>query len=213
MKRWGMARSYDAAMPDPILLVAAAAATAAGAAGLVRYLRARSAPPIRRAREVRDGEQVRIQGAARELKGGTAGPLSGRKCLKWRVDVEREIRKNKTTYWERHAHGESREDFLVDDGTVAVRVLGAKVELNVAAPWSTSREAAPPAVRDFVAQRGESIDHELRWRERVVLEGDSVTVAGVARWEAGTPNAQTGYRDAARRLVIDAPDLGWIDVR
>lgn len=197
-------------MPAPIVLLLAGAATIAGGAQLLRYVRARRAPAPKPGREARDGDPVLIEGTARSAGAGSVAPITGRACLKWHVEVEREVRANRSTAWVPHLTDESRGDFLVDDGTITARVLGAKAELRMKGPWSAG---APSSLRDFVAQRGESIDHELRWRERRVCEGDPVTVVGVARWETSASAAGAGYRGAGRQLVIEAPDVGWIEVR
>jgi len=70
----------------------------------------------------------------------------------------------------------------------------------------------------ILAERGHSseawvFNKTMRYREAVVMLGETVAVVGTGRWEhdpEGTTKAGSGYRDAElpMPLVLDAPDAG-----
>ncbi|HZO12431.1 MAG TPA: hypothetical protein VFB62_04210 [Polyangiaceae bacterium] len=160
-------------------------------------------------RDAREGELIEIHGSVQASPQTMRAPVSGVVCAKWDLYVEEQERQHDNRYWKLLLHAESGCDFFVDDDSGRARILGAKVELRGRGQW---QHLLTETLRDFLAARGYATTDGMRWRESLLRNGDRVTVTGIARWERDESGSGTGYRNLGRRLVIDAPDVGWIKV-
>jgi hypothetical protein len=190
---------------DPFLVTLFAlpvlGALGAGYSFLTRDLRTKRA--LRRLRptriaDARDGVLVKITGKVAPAAGALAAPISQRACVYYHVlHEERGVTMVNAARFERWSEAGEEEDvcdFLVEDasGTAVVK----------------AREVDWPLVILGSGAWTQTVDLEAgqRTREAVLAPGDTITVAGWARWDATSvadPKAPPGlYRDGPRRRLI-----------
>lgn len=168
--------------------------------------------------DVSDGERVRIVGRAVTAQTVRA-PLSGRACAYWRVLVEEDSGESGWGTVIDHAEGV---DFHVEDGTGRARVDTSKVKAILIRDHTRESgfgKDATPELEAFLASHGRTsagwlFNKTLRYREGIVEAGETVAVAGFARWEPDPERAPsaTGYREVApaRRVVIEGGGQGHV---
>ena len=200
-----------------IVWVAAAGTVGVIAAAAARYLRsearfeAAAKLPITPMRQVADGALVKVAGTVDPESARLSGPITGRACVAWSVEVQawdgyKEFWYEVVTEWR-------SEDFvLVGDGGVRARVVvdGAEViygyDRQASATWRT---LPPERVQEFLRHRLSFVDRgrlKYRVREAALEPGERVVVIGKARREldGASPADGGAYREAAQRLVFAA---------
>lgn len=181
--------------------------------------RAMRSVPLRRIKDVVEGEKARVIGEV-EAERTVAAPLSGRPCTYWRVTVL-EQRGGKNRHWVTVVDEHDGVDFFLRDGAAKALVKTELVQavLDKDAKLSSGvLNDATPQLEAFLAERGHStqgwiFNKTMRYHEGVVEPGERVCVVGVGRWERDPDEqarAGTGYRDAQmpKRLVLQSPDDG-----
>ena len=201
-----------------IAWLAVAGTVGALTAATARYLRsearleaAAAKLPLTAMRQVVDGVRVKVAGTIDPESARLSGPITGRACVAWSVDLQA---------WDRPKHRwydvltEWRsEDFVLLGEGVSARVVvdGARLiyedDRQALASWRTPPRAR---VREFLARHGRSVDGyghvEYRCREAVLEPGERIVVVGKARRELdGTSPGDGGaYREAPQRLIFEA---------
>jgi hypothetical protein len=205
---------------------------AAGTVGVltavaVRYLRnernevrleiAAGKLPLTPMRQVADGVLVKVAGIVDPESARLSGPITGRACVAWSVEVQawdsyKEVWYEVVTEWR-------SEDFVIVGDGVSARVVvdGAEViyghDRQASATWRT-----PPAegVQEFLRHRLSFVDRgrgKYRVREAALEPGERIVVIGKVRRELdGTSPGDGGaYREAPQRLVFAAASAPlWI---
>jgi len=207
--------------------IAATGAVCAVAAAGARYLRsdarlesAAEKLPLTPMHQVADGRRVKVAGIVDPESARLSGPITGRLCVAWSVDVQAWDSRNHVWY-DVLTEWRSEDFVLVGDGVSARVVIdGAKVVYehdNEAC--ATSRTPPPERVREFLARHGFSLNYMgrrmYRCREAVLEPGERIVVVGKARRELdGTPVGGGGgaYREPPQRLVFAAAGAAplWI---
>jgi hypothetical protein len=195
---------------------------AAGTVGVLtavaaRYLRsearleAAAKLPLTPMRQVADGVLVKVAGIVDPESARLSGPITGRACVAWSVEVQawdsyKNLWYDVLTEWR-------SEDFVLVGDDVSARVVVDGAELiyghdrEARATWRT-----PPTerVREFLARHRRSVDdwggRTYRCREAALEPGERIVVIGKARRELdGTSPGDGGaYREAPQRLVFAA---------
>ena len=106
-------------------------------------------------------------------------------------------------------------DFLVGDGTGHAQVRFAAGSYAIQQDFhvrSFAGHGGSAAVHELLARHLTNLpgNHRLRIVEGVLAEGERVDVAGVGRWRSVAEDDFAGYRDAPRRLFLEAPAKGRI---
>jgi hypothetical protein len=169
--------------------------------------------PVRPIREVMDGEVARVVGAV-SVDAPVSAPLSGRPCAYWRVVVEERRRRGKNSRWVTVIDDHGGVDFVVSDETGRALVKTGHVRAVLDKDHGRSSgflNDATPELDHFLASRGHTsqgflFNKSMRFREGVVEPGETVAVVGAARWEPDPElgaQDRAGYRDRAKRLVLD----------
>ncbi|MBX3274002.1 MAG: hypothetical protein KF729_27300 [Sandaracinaceae bacterium] len=211
----------------PVALVAAVVVAIALGTFLAWYFsadqrlkRRMRATPQRAIADVVEGERVRIVGRVRG-DATIAAPLSGRPCVYYRVVVEEQRRRGKSSYWATLVDEERGVEFLVEDGAGVARVpvghVQAVLEGDARGNSGFLRDPTPE-LEAFLAARGHAttgwvFNKTIRYREGVAEPGERVAVVGTGRWERdpeASAKAGEGYREATmpKRLVLEAPSDG-----
>jgi hypothetical protein len=177
-----------------------------------------SAAPLKKIRDVSQGELVKIVGRIEPHAPVLTAPLSGRSCSYFEAVVEERVsRKNSTGWRVRIRETDVREFFVVDGtGRALVEVANAHVvAVQDHHQSSGTFDDASPELEAYLARHGESstgllgFNKTLRYREAVLELGEEVAVLGRARWEIdphATSGEGAGYRGGAKRLVLEAPE-------
>jgi hypothetical protein len=181
--------------------------------GILRALGIRKGQPVAIADAV-EGTLVRLSGLARRGSGAITAPLTGDPCVAFQLHVERlERQQRNNENWLPLVSDEGRVDFFLEDDTGRARILGAKIEIATGFFGDWQQGAANQPLQDLIARQGESHAQTLRWRELVIRDGDPLEVVGLAKRGEVTGQNGAGYRGTRQELVVDAPDIGWIQVR
>lgn len=176
-----------------------------------RALSALRTTPIR---DVKSGDIVRIEGRVRVIEPVLNAPLTGRACVHYDLQVEKQASKNRME----RVIGETKSvPFAVEDdsgvATVEVTSFQATVELD---RDETPREPTAAQLKLLQAHKLDDrsafgLRKQLTFREGVLEAGERVVVMGRARWDDDADGAlipSEDYRAQKRekRLVIEAYD-------
>lgn len=168
-----------------------------------------------------EGALVKVTGRL-TLAGDTSleAPLSGRRCAAYRAEVEERRSSGKSSHWVNIIRDDDVMDFAIEDdtGRALIKAIGAKlvIERDDHQTSGTFNDASERA-EAFLMLHGKSsesflgLNKGMRYQEGVLEPGEEVTVLGKARWEMDPDKSRSaGYRDRAKRLVIDMADDGTL---
>jgi hypothetical protein len=145
--------------------------------------------------EVRDGKAVRLVGRLRLSLPPLSAPVTGKSCAYYFLRIL-EVDRESVREIERL---DNRLDFTIEDGSgrALVRVDNARFVARIA---ETDRSERLDVLERFrLSRRG-----QLILQESLVCPDDEVTVVGTARWEIDPKLEAESYREAPRRLVLEA---------
>jgi hypothetical protein len=206
--------------PFAIAGLAAAAIIAVAAIVGARRLRRlrkrlRGIPRVRVA-DAPDGAIVALEGVARSLA-TRAAPLSGAMVIGYRAVI-----------WERSEQSDrvlvdvsDAGDFELEDASGRALVRGDAAQLAFVRDYRKTNgllSGAPPEVQALLEAHNEPLrslwmERPLAWAEHFLEEGEPVFVVGRARREIyHGGGAETGYREAPTRVVIEPPPGGCVFV-
>ena len=184
-----------------------------------RQVTRRALLAARRARiaEVGAGARVKLVGKLAYAGEPLCAPFSRRKCALYWVAVE-DRHASRSEQWAEILQDRQMVSFWVEDesGRALVEAdVMPHVAMVVDAHFDSGLLDDPePHIRAWATDRGIEtqgmlFNKTLRYRESVLEAGDTVAVLGEAHWERDPdPEAQHGYRERAKRLVVRAPADG-----
>ena len=214
-------------MPDPFLLVGIFAIAFGGIAFSLWYFSEaqRTKRALKGSRAVRivdapEGATVKISGQVRLGERTLTSPVGQRPCAVYQVLVEELRRGGKNSQWVTIVDDREVVEFFLEDGSGRARVMpmgelvSLAIERDVHVRTGSFDEPEPHLV-EYLQSRGHDtegwfgINKKLRWREGVIEDGEEVAVLGRCRREVDPdPRATAGYREKAKRLVVEPPDDG-----
>jgi hypothetical protein len=201
-------------VPLPIAVVAAAVAVTVVGVSFVFSTDARTRRALKKVRvtpisALQPGQRARVRGrivAAGEL---LSAPLSERVCVYYLATAEQLRSSGNTNTWREIAREEYSRDFVVEDGSGAVRVRMSVPRVAIVRDVNTRSgtfDDANHREEAFLQRHGLQSTIELlglnktiRYVEGALEPGEEVTVLGLVREE---------LVDGRRTLVLDAPDDG-----
>lgn len=169
----------------------------------------------------KDGELVKIQGRVEMGDPAICSPVGGRRCA-----LSESVVSFVMEELPHPKHGDPtvlvrerlpRELHVADESGRAIVELGsARIVLSREDRRRADLTSDPsPLLRRYLAQHGyEAAVFEgrtLRCEERILEHGDPIWIVGRARWERDphpVGYVRTGYREIARRLVLEPPASG-----
>jgi hypothetical protein len=154
---------------------------------------------------------VKLVGRVRILDRDLTAPLTERRCVAWRVQVDQSIGDGSKTIiddWRAI-------DFLLDDGAAvaSIRVETAELELSLDGHRSSGfMNDAPEHIEAFLARHGKksttlfgAVNRSLQYAEGALEPDKEIVVCGTARWEPDPdPRNAQGYRETPMRLIVEA---------
>lgn len=179
---------------------------------------------LRAAKSVRiadapEGSLVKISGQVKLGDRTLTSPIGQRPCAVFQVTVEELRSSGKSSSWVTLVDDRDFVEFHLEDGTGVARVvpmppLDLAIEKDVHVRTGSFDEPEPHLV-DYLHARGYAtegwfgINKKLRWREGVIEAGEEIAVLGACRRELDPdPRATQGYREKAKRLVVESPAGG-----
>jgi hypothetical protein len=165
-----------------------------------------------------ENEDLRVSGRLAFIDGRSLeAPLSGRACAAWRIIVRERRGRGKDKRWVTLVEEEESIDFALEDGDARAVVDGDAVTLAVDFDDEGGQGAlftqSTPRFDAFLAERGIPskewiFSKRLEYREGVLAEGETVTVAASGTWENDPGRIGQGYRDVGKRLRLNAMSDG-----
>ncbi len=118
-----------------------------------------------------------------EPRSSVKAPFSGHDCAYWQVDISRRTKDG----WSIVHHNASGAPFFIEDGTAAALVYpqGAECKLTFGVEEVCNGPFLPPCYSEYIQKQGLTLVGvmsvgQMRFRERVVQEGQRVFVLGTA---------------------------------
>lgn len=141
-----------------------------------------------------------------------AAPFSGRACVFWDVDISVPRRRAGWTVVHRDHSGQP---FLIDDGTATAWIYprGAESRLRFTQEEVCAGVALPECYARYMSERGLLMRHlwrigVMRFRERVLEEGERVYVLGSAEPRGRAITISDGDVEAEAATGTDGPRTG-----
>lgn len=167
--------------------------------------------------DVADGERVKLVGKLAYADAPVEAPFSRRDCAAYWLTVEQESA-GESKSWNELVQDRRMVSFWVEDDSGRALVeadVMPQVAMVVDAHFDSGFLDDPEThIRAWMTDRGLEtkglmFNKTLRYREGVLEAGETVAVLGEAHWELDPdPDAQHGYRERAKRLVVRAPAAG-----
>ncbi len=166
-----------------------------------------------------EGAIVKVTGRlVFEGEAALEGPLTGRTCAGFTVVVKERRQSGKSSYWKTVLDIHDTVDFVVEDetGRALVKAGGAKLLLirdeHIRSGFLTDAPIHAEALLLDNGMKSENflgMNKAMTFAEGVLEPGEEVAILGVGTWEMDPdPTRSEGYRDRAKRLVIDMADDG-----
>jgi hypothetical protein len=160
---------------------------------------------------------VKLVGTVRSVGEPLVAPLSGRRCVAWRVAVQQEMELGERDHWQTIRTVNRASDFLLADAGHTARVDAAGAQLDLVSDSNAltgTFDNPTPAEAEFFAANPVSTDallgfqRNLRYIEVILEEGATVAAVGVAaaEFDPSGGSAGSGYRDPAQRIVLSSTD-------
>lgn len=188
----------------------------------LRHTRLIEDTPTSRVRSAHQG-YVELEGGARPLDDQpVVSPLTGTTCVWWFYEIEKRVRRNKSTSWKTIDKKSSDAPFyLVDEtGRCMVNPVGAEVVTTVKQIWhgSTAWPGGPPSGSRFFSMGG------YRYTERLIRPETDVYALGLFSTRSVVMDGEeenAALRDklaewkqnAARMKLLDVNKDGQVDVK
>ena len=201
-------------VPLPIAVVAAAVAVTVVGVSFVFSTDARTRRALKKVRvtpisALQPGQRARVRGRIVAAGDLLSAPLSERVCVYYLATAEQMRSSGNTNTWREIAREEYSRDFVVEDGSGAVRVRMNVPRVAIVRDVNTRSgtfDDANHREEAFLKRHGLQSTSELlglnktiRYVEGALEPGEEVTVLGLVREE---------LVDGRRTLVLDAPDDG-----
>jgi len=184
--------------------------------------------PHQRIGSLRTNTYSKIDGKALNIEKPLIAPLSKRKCVFYKIHIEKKVSTGKNSHWKTIINEEQIQDFFIEKNSERIIVLPTKVPKNYSDYLVTDKNASSGTFNDptpefksllnFYNIETENLfgfNKKLRYSEAIVEVGERITVAGYIKWmELENPIADYSYSSIAsmtangkdKILITDTPD-------
>ncbi len=166
----------------------------------------------KRISELDEDELGKVVGHARAIGETLVAPLTGRPCVYFVATVEEQRSNSKSSYWKTIIRETRGVPFVLEDGTgrAIVDATAAKVALDFDGRSKSGTFDNPTEVeKAFLARHGQKgqgwiFNRQLRYREAVIAEGETIAVlgAGTREPDPDAPPAEAYRGEAPTRLRL-----------
>lgn len=189
--------------------------------------RALSKIPLKPVGSLRTNELTKVTGKALHVQEPLIAPLSKRKCVYYSIIIEQQTHTGKSSHWKTILSKEEIQDFFIDCRGDYVIVQPKKQPKNFISYLVPDKKATSGTFNDPTPEfesllRRYNIDSttffgfnkQLRYKEGIIEVGETITVAGIAKWkELNAPIPEYPYskiatlesNDKQKLLITDLP--------
>lgn len=185
--------------------------------------------PNKPASSLKTNELSKVSGKALHVKEPLIAPYSKRECVFYQIIIQQHVSHGKSSHWKTLVEEERSQDFFVNTNNdfVIVSPKGNPKNYNcflVKDQDQNSGTFNDPTPKFIAVLKHYNIDHttlfgfnkRLRYKEGVIEIGETVTVAGVAKWKTlSEPIAEYPYSkiaslestDKQKIIITDLPEV------
>jgi hypothetical protein len=188
--------------------------------------RALSKIPLKPVGSLRTNELTKVTGKALHVHEPLIAPLSKRKCVYYSIKIEQKKQSGKNSHWKTILREEEIQDFFIDCRGDYVIVQPQKEPRNFISYLVPDKKAASGTFNDPTPEfesllRRYTIEStglfgfnkHLRYKEGIIEVGETITVAGIAKWkELNEPIPEYPYSKIATLESSDKQKLMITDL-
>lgn len=188
--------------------------------------RALSKIPLKPVGSIRTNELTKITGKALHVHEPLIAPLSKRKCVYYSIKIEQKRQTGKSSHWKTILREEEIQDFFIDCRGDYVIVQPQKEPRNFISYLVPDKKASSGTFNDPTPEfesllRRYNIEStglfgfnkQLRYKEGIIEVGETITVAGIAKWkELSEPIPEYPYSKIATLESSDKQKLMITDL-
>jgi len=151
--------------------------------------------PLLRIGSLRTNTYSKIEGKALNIEEPLIAPLSKRKCVFYKIDIEKKVSSGKSSHWKTIVEEERIQEFFIEQNSERVIVLTERKPKNYYDYLVTDKETSSgtfsnPTPEFKALLESYNIDtqgflgfnKQLRYSESIVEVGERITVAGYIKW-------------------------------
>lgn len=184
--------------------------------------------PHNRIGSLRTNTYSKIEGKALNINEPFLAPLSKRKCVFYKIEIAKRVKRGKNSYWKTLVDEEHIQDFFIEQHGERVLVLPKKKPRNYRSYLVTDENAKSGTFNDPTPEFKRLLDsynidaqglfgfnNQIRYTEAIVEVGERITVAGNIKWmELEEPITDYGYTTIAsitngtgkdKLIITDSP--------
>lgn len=183
--------------------------------------------PHQRVGSLRTNSYSKIEGNALNIEIPLIAPLSKRKCVFYKIRIEKKVNRGKNSRWETILDQQQIQDFFIDQNGERVIIFPTKKPKNYFDYLVTDKTTSSGTFNDPTPEFLELLNSyniksegffgfnkQLRYEEAIIEVGERVTVAGHIKWvELEQPITNYNYSSIAsitakgkdKILITDSP--------
>ncbi len=185
--------------------------------------------PYKPASSLKTNELSKVSGKALHVKEPLIAPYSKRKCVFYQIEIQQKVSNGKSSHWKTIVSEERCQDFFINSNSDFVIVSPKEHPKNYTCFLVKDQDQNSGTFNDpspkFVALlQHYNINHttlfgfnkRLRYKEGVIEIGETITVAGIAKWKSlSEPIPEYPYSkiatlessDKQKLMITDLPDV------
>ncbi|MGB6269003.1 MAG: hypothetical protein WBF67_08340 [Olleya sp.] len=154
---------------------------------------------------------AKIEGTACNIEDPLIAPLSKRKCVFYKMKIDKKVQSGKSAHWKTIVNEEMIQDFFVEQTGERLVVLPTKVPKNYydylitdektnSGTWNDPTPEFKKLLKSYnIETEGLfGFNKQLRYSEAIVEVGERITVAGFVKWmKLDNPVADYNYSSVA----------------
>ncbi|WP_034060774.1 hypothetical protein [Lacinutrix jangbogonensis] len=171
---------------------------------------------------------AKIEGKALNVEQPLIAPLSKRKCIYYKIKIEKKVSSGKSSHWKTIVDEEIIQDFFVEQTGERLLIFPKKQPKNYYDYLVTDKTANSGSFNDPTPEFKALLNNynietegffgfnkQLRYKEAIIEVGERITVAGFVKWvELENPISDYNYarvasliaKDKIKILITDSPD-------
>lgn len=151
--------------------------------------------PSQRVGSLRTKTYSKIEGKALNIEDPLIAPLSKRKCVFYKMQIQKKVSSGKNSRWKTIISEEHIQDFFIEQTGERVIVLPTKTPKNYYDYLITDKKASSGLFKELTPEFAELLksysiktdnlfgfNKQLRYKEAIVEVGERITVAGYVNW-------------------------------
>ncbi|WGD35652.1 hypothetical protein [Olleya sp. YS] len=184
--------------------------------------------PYSRIGSLQNNKFSKIEGTALNIENPLIAPLSQRKCVFYKMKIQKKVSTGKSSHWKTIVNEEVIQDFFVEQTGERVIVFPTKSPKNYYDYLVTDGKTSSGTFKDPTPEFKKLLNHynieteglfgfnkQLRYTEAIVEVGERITIAGYVKWmKLENPVADYSYSSIAsitargkhKILITDHPD-------